>query len=617
MQLMIFAGSAGNSFAETVRSPLRPQSPGIPTEDGEMTFSIGSTIADDTRSGQDAPQPGARSQLRTGFWMDDMLPDATPSVSVTAGAETAEIAPVAPLDAERWLRQGPPLVDGSNPAISVDLPEQFDSGLPREARTETPPLDQSALPPDQPPGPFAIKVPQEPSKPSGKTTGGVHASTLPPAPPLAGIAASRSRPETGTVATPASIGPALAQGRPDDIAEMPAPRIEAPPGQATPRTTAATGQVPPQMFRPDAAAARPAPLGMQATVPDVSASLARGPALFVSDPTKESRLQDPRLSTATGNLVTPTPARGPETSFPDTQTPADRTERGSPAPFPVQPDQSKGLSSGIFPSRGNLEVPDNRHTAQGVGNDNSGLPDLLRAAKTGEASAIRDTQVSKESPYPATASSPTGMTRNADVSQTSRIPADGSGALITKAPAGEVMSAILSSADPSGHTASDVLLDTMDAGQPGQSGSGDTLRRTQETDIRITTLARGATAQIAEAVRLPLDGSIEVRLSPEELGRVRVSMIPGEAGLVIQLVAERPETLELLRRHADLLAADLHDAGYTGLEFSFSREDRGQDPSGAGSPPPPVPTVEQPATQAAVPEGIAGSDADGTLDLRL
>ena len=133
----------------------------------------------------------------------------------------------------------------------------------------------------------------------------------------------------------------------------------------------------------------------------------------------------------------------------------------------------------------------------------------------------------------------------------------------------------------------------------------------------MTTLARGAASQIAEAVRVPLDGSIEVRLSPEELGRVRVSMIPGEAGLVIQLVAERPETLDLLRRHADLLAADLHDAGYTGLEFSFSREDQGHAPSGSGSGSRPDPIVEQTAMRPAAPGGVARTDADGTLDLRL
>ena len=104
------------------------------------------------------------------------------------------------------------------------------------------------------------------------------------------------------------------------------------------------------------------------------------------------------------------------------------------------------------------------------------------------------------------------------------------------------------------------------------SGSVDTARRTADVDFRQSHLARSVTQQIFESIRLPMDGSIEIRLSPDELGRVKLSMVPGEAGLVVQLVAERPETLDLLRRHADLLAAELRDAGYSGLQFSFSGE---------------------------------------------
>lgn len=104
------------------------------------------------------------------------------------------------------------------------------------------------------------------------------------------------------------------------------------------------------------------------------------------------------------------------------------------------------------------------------------------------------------------------------------------------------------------------------------SGSVDTARRTADLDLRQSHLARAVTQQIFESIRLPMDGSIEIRLSPDELGRVKLSMVPGEAGLVVQLVAERPETLDLLRRHADLLAAELRDAGYSGLQFSFSGE---------------------------------------------
>ena len=73
---------------------------------------------------------------------------------------------------------------------------------------------------------------------------------------------------------------------------------------------------------------------------------------------------------------------------------------------------------------------------------------------------------------------------------------------------------------------------------------------------------------------------LEIKLSPEELGRVKLAMLPGEAGaMTVQMTVERAETLELLRRHADVLSTDLQDAGYSGLEFTFSREGEGNSSS--------------------------------------
>ncbi|NNF91121.1 MAG: flagellar hook-length control protein FliK [Boseongicola sp.] len=134
-------------------------------------------------------------------------------------------------------------------------------------------------------------------------------------------------------------------------------------------------------------------------------------------------------------------------------------------------------------------------------------------------------------------------------------------------------------------------------------------------------VARAAVAQIAEVLRGLPDGSVEVRLSPDELGRVKLTLVPGETGLVVQMMAERAETLDLLRRNADLLAADLRDAGYSGLEFAFGREDRGGD---AQSPDGQIPTEieteppERPVTatmmgRRQVPTGLSAAG----LDIRL
>lgn len=64
------------------------------------------------------------------------------------------------------------------------------------------------------------------------------------------------------------------------------------------------------------------------------------------------------------------------------------------------------------------------------------------------------------------------------------------------------------------------------------------------------------------------EGVTEIALSPEELGRVQIS-VSGQDKPLIVITAERPETLELLRRNADLLAAELREAGLEGGALSF------------------------------------------------
>lgn len=75
--------------------------------------------------------------------------------------------------------------------------------------------------------------------------------------------------------------------------------------------------------------------------------------------------------------------------------------------------------------------------------------------------------------------------------------------------------------------------------------------------------------QVADALPRAADGRIEVQLNPEELGRVRFQIHSGENGLLVQVGADRPETLDLMRRHLDQLARDFAEAGYEGARFSF------------------------------------------------
>jgi flagellar hook-length control protein FliK len=92
---------------------------------------------------------------------------------------------------------------------------------------------------------------------------------------------------------------------------------------------------------------------------------------------------------------------------------------------------------------------------------------------------------------------------------------------------------------------------------------------------RAESLPRATAAQIADVARRLADGPVEVSLSPEELGRVRMSLHGSDGQMTVQIMAERPETLDLLRRHIDLLAAELRQQGFADLTFSFSGGDAG------------------------------------------
>ncbi len=82
--------------------------------------------------------------------------------------------------------------------------------------------------------------------------------------------------------------------------------------------------------------------------------------------------------------------------------------------------------------------------------------------------------------------------------------------------------------------------------------------------------------QIAEVVRASGERGVELRLQPEELGRVQLTMSQDATGtLTVSLNVERPETLDLLRRNIDLLGADLHELGYENIDFSFQGDGAG------------------------------------------
>ncbi|MEL6204998.1 MAG: flagellar hook-length control protein FliK [Pseudomonadota bacterium] len=94
---------------------------------------------------------------------------------------------------------------------------------------------------------------------------------------------------------------------------------------------------------------------------------------------------------------------------------------------------------------------------------------------------------------------------------------------------------------------------------------------------------RAIAQQITEAVRQsPGAGRLEVALQPEELGRLRLVFSPSDAGMTVTVHAERGDTMDLLRRHADLLADDLRDMGYASVDVAFGDAGQGSDADDPG-----------------------------------
>lgn len=82
---------------------------------------------------------------------------------------------------------------------------------------------------------------------------------------------------------------------------------------------------------------------------------------------------------------------------------------------------------------------------------------------------------------------------------------------------------------------------------------------------------RDVTQQITLAVSTATNGTVEIRLDPPELGRVHIHLTPTEqGGVVATVLAERPETHDFLRRHAETLTRDLNAAGYGSVSLEFS-----------------------------------------------
>ncbi len=125
--------------------------------------------------------------------------------------------------------------------------------------------------------------------------------------------------------------------------------------------------------------------------------------------------------------------------------------------------------------------------------------------------------------------------------------------------------------------------------------------------------------QVAQAVQAGGGSVIDIALDPVELGRVQMRLSPEEDGLRVLVTAERPETGELLRRHASLLERALRDLGHVAVTVDIGGQAATGDGAGQRN-------ASDPAQRVMVPVAPSGPDnpttflplsARGALDLRL
>jgi len=131
---------------------------------------------------------------------------------------------------------------------------------------------------------------------------------------------------------------------------------------------------------------------------------------------------------------------------------------------------------------------------------------------------------------------------------------------------------------------------------------------------------RMVAAQMAGALISAQNNKVGIALNPEELGRVRMVLTTTDTGVAISITAERPETLDLMRRHIDQLAEEFRSLGYSDIGFEFAEGDaRGQFDNESTNNPPDGLTLpgSDPNTSESAPLLPARAMSSGGLDLRL
>lgn len=140
----------------------------------------------------------------------------------------------------------------------------------------------------------------------------------------------------------------------------------------------------------------------------------------------------------------------------------------------------------------------------------------------------------------------------------------------------------LTSIDGGNSVQSTVIGETVDIGlrsvEPGK-GAAPALQLTSAPIAMATgTEPRSSHVvyQVAQAMGAADGQDFELRLDPAELGKVRITMSARDGQMVAVITAERPETLDLLRKNADQLETGFAEKGFSDASLSFEGQNDDQ-----------------------------------------
>lgn len=128
------------------------------------------------------------------------------------------------------------------------------------------------------------------------------------------------------------------------------------------------------------------------------------------------------------------------------------------------------------------------------------------------------------------------------------------------------------------------------------------------------THAQAVVAQVATAAETTRTGRAEVKLDPEELGKVTLNLITSDRAITVLIATERVETLDLMRRNIEMLGQEFRQMGYQDVSFAF-REQGGQSREWDGGPD----AIDDARDEHSLDDSPTASlqVSDGHLDIRL